>query len=93
MQMVEIRLWYICCSLSPSPALSLPLPKSLHHRRYRYLVHRIIDADPHGPQPASIIDWESGGVLPAMLPLYAASQELAPLAKLLQVIPAGTVQV
>ena len=38
------------------------------------------------------MDADSGGVLFAMLPPYAASQAVAPLANWLQLIPLGTVQ-
>ena len=81
--------WFKIVSLTRSQA------KSLQRRRYRHLLHRIVTTGHHGPQLAAIMDNESGGVL-AMLPPppggYAASQAVAPVAKLeLQVIVAGTV--
>ena len=65
--------------------------KSLQRRRYRYLLHRIVTTGHHGPHPALIMDNESGGFLVAMLPPYVASQSVAPVAKLVQDIPTGTV--
>ena len=68
--------------------------KSLQRRRYRYLLHRIVTTGHHGPQVAAIMDTESGGVLAMLVPEgYAASQAVAPVAKLVQVIPTGTVHV
>ena len=71
--------------------LSLSRAKSL--QSYRYLLHRIVTTGHHGPQLAALMDAERGGVLFAMLPPYAASQVVAPVAKLVQSIPAGTVHV
>ena len=78
--------WFKIVSLTRSRA------KSLQRRRYRYLLHRIVTTGHHGPQLASLMDAERGGVL-IMLPPYAASQAVAPVAKLVQVIPTGTVHV
>jgi hypothetical protein len=80
--------WLKFVSLTRSQA------KSLQRRRYRYLLHRIVTTGHHGPHPAAIIDTESGGVLAMLPPVpggYAASQAVAPAAKLVQDIPTGTV--
>ncbi|MEO2190822.1 MAG: hypothetical protein ABGY24_00105 [bacterium] len=63
-------------------------------------MHRIVTTGHHGPHPAAIMDVESGGVLRMLPPPpggegfrgYAASQSVAPVAKLVQVNPPGTVE-
>ena len=77
--------WFKIVSLTRSQA------KSLQRRRYRHLLHRIVTTGHHGPQLAAIMDVESGGVLFAMPP-YVVSQAEAPVAKLVQVNPPGTVE-